>query len=124
MVALKELVPAPSAIISGHEIEELEHTAPQLQAGRLLERAINHYDGAAELIERSIDRWRGKIAMEGRLNAVFTTAMNANDLRVRAAGHHRRALAQRAAAPCVRHSIIRRRFFGGWIEDSPVTLPA
>lgn len=80
-----EPVPASPAVISGHEVDELERLPPQAQAERLLERAVNHYDGAAELIEERIDGWRGKLAMEGRLNAVFTTAMNANDLRVRAA---------------------------------------
>ena len=81
-----EPVPASPAVISGHEVKELQALAPQAQAERLLERAINHYDGAATMIAKNIDGWRGKIAMEGTLNGLFLTAMNANDLRVRAAG--------------------------------------
>jgi len=81
-----EPVSASPARISGHEVQELETLAPQAQAERLLERAINHYDGAAALIAEGVDGWRGKITMEGRLNGLFETALNANDLRVRAAG--------------------------------------
>jgi hypothetical protein len=78
-------VAASPAVISGHEVEEIETLEPQAQAERLLERAINHYDGAAARIARSVDGWRGKITMDGRLNGLFMTALNANDLRVRAA---------------------------------------
>jgi hypothetical protein len=78
-------VAASPAVISGHEVEEIETLEPQAQAERLLERAINHYDGAAARIAGSVDGWRGKITMEGRLNGLFMTALNANDLRVRAA---------------------------------------
>jgi HEAT repeat protein len=81
-----EPVAASPAIISGHEVQEIEALGPQEQAERLLERAINHYDGAAALIASSVDGWRGKITMEGRLSGLFMTALNANDLRVRAAG--------------------------------------
>ncbi len=79
-------VAASPAIMSTHEFDELESLPPQAQAERLLERAINHYDGASSMIAKRIDGWRGKIAMEGTLNGLFMTAMNANDLRVRAAG--------------------------------------
>jgi hypothetical protein len=78
-------VPASPSILSGHEVQAIESASPQAQAERLLERAINHYDGATDLIAKNIDGWRGKIAMEGALNGLFTTALNANDLRVRAA---------------------------------------
>jgi hypothetical protein len=81
-----EPVAASPAVISGHEVEQIETLEPQAKAERLLERAINHYDGAAALIASHVDGWRGKIAMEGRLNDLFMTALNANDLRVRAAG--------------------------------------
>jgi hypothetical protein len=80
-----EPVSASPAFISGHEVQEIETLEPQAQAERLLERAINHYDGAAGRIASSVDGWRGKISMEGRLNGLFMTALNANDLRVRAA---------------------------------------
>ena len=78
-------VPASPAVLSAHEVDEIDGLPPQAQAERLLERAINHYDGASDLIAKHIDGWRGKIAMEGSLNGLFMTALDANDLRVRAA---------------------------------------
>jgi HEAT repeat protein len=78
-------IPASPAVISSHDVDALDSLPPQAQAERLLERAINHYDGAAALIAKSIDGWRGKIAMEGALNGLFMTALDSNDLRVRAA---------------------------------------
>jgi len=59
---------------------------PQSQAELLLERSINHYSGANEQIAARVDRWRGDITMEGRLNQLFITAINSDDLTVRVAG--------------------------------------
>ena len=78
-------IAASPAIISEHEIEELGTLAAQAQAERLLERTLNHYSGAAGLLEAKVDEWVGKIAMEGTLSSLYMTALNANDLRVRAA---------------------------------------
>lgn len=58
---------------------------PQQQAERLLERATNHYEGAAEWIEKKADSWRGSLELAGSLNTLITSALNSNDLRVRAA---------------------------------------
>jgi len=77
--------PASPAILSEHEIEGLDRTTPQVQAQLLLERAINHYDGATSQIAARVDRWRGKIKLDSSLNNLFMTALNSNDLRVRAA---------------------------------------
>jgi HEAT repeat protein len=78
-------IPASPAVMSEHEIQELDALEPQAQAERLLERAINHYRGAAALITKHVDRWRGEIALDGPLEGLYMTALNANDLRVRAA---------------------------------------
>ena len=51
----------------------------------LLERSINHYTGANDYIARRVDRWRGKITLNDRLNSLFMMAINSDDLRVRAA---------------------------------------
>ena len=80
-----EPVTAGPANLSEHEIEGLDQLPPQVQAQRLLERAINHYAGAAEQIEKRVDGWRGKIHEDQRLWALVTAALNSNDLRVRAA---------------------------------------
>ncbi len=80
-----EPVLASFPVISEHEIEELRGAPPQTQAERLLERAVNGYRGAAELIEAELPAWHGRIEMRGRLDALFRTAINSSNLRVRAA---------------------------------------
>jgi HEAT repeats len=86
LIQLKsEPLPASSTKLSTHEIEELAPARPQQQAERLLERAINHYDGAIELIAKDVDNWYGQLDLHGQLSALLTTALNSNDLRVRAA---------------------------------------
>jgi HEAT repeat protein len=58
---------------------------PQNQAQLLLERSINHYHGANDQIVERVDRWRGRIKLDQSLNSLFMTALNSDDLRVRAA---------------------------------------
>ena len=71
--------------LSDHEIEEIANLPAQMQAERLLERAINHYAGALELIGTSVDKWFGQLELQGQLSSLLTTALNSNDLHVRAA---------------------------------------
>ena len=80
----KPVVASPP-LLSEHEVQELDHMTPQQQAELLLERAINHYEGATEWIDKRVDSWRGSLQMKGQLNTLFTSAINSNDLRVRAA---------------------------------------
>jgi hypothetical protein len=77
--------PASAAVLSEHEIEVLDRMSPQSQAELLLERSINHYRGANDQIEARMERWVGKIKLNTRLHNLFTTALNSDDLRVRAA---------------------------------------
>jgi HEAT repeat protein len=76
---------ASPAKLSDHEIEEIAALPIQQQAERLLERAINHYDGALELIGKSVDSWYGQLELQGQLSSLLTTALNSNDLQVRGA---------------------------------------
>lgn len=78
-------VPASANVLSEHEIEQLDRMSPQAQAGLLLERSINHYKGANEQIAARVEQWRGKLNMDGQLHNLFATALNSDDLRVRAA---------------------------------------
>jgi hypothetical protein len=78
--------PASANVLSEHETEALDAMPVQGQAELLLERSINHYAGAADQIASRVRRWRGKIALSPRLNNLFVTAINSDDLRVRAAG--------------------------------------
>jgi HEAT repeat protein len=77
---------ASATVLSEHEIAALDSTTPQQQAELLLERSINHYRGANTQIEARVDGWRGKITLSPRLNNLFITAINSDDLVVRAAG--------------------------------------
>ena len=78
-------VAASPPLLSEHEIQALEQMTPQAQAERLLERAINHYEGATEWIDKKVDSWYGSLQLDGPLNTLLTSAFNSNDLRVRAA---------------------------------------
>jgi len=78
-------VPASASVLSEHEIEQLDRMSPQAQAMLLLERSINHYKGANDQIVARVQQWPGKLKMDGRLNNLFVTALNSDDLRVRAA---------------------------------------
>jgi len=77
--------PSSAAVLSEHEIEVLDTMGPQSQAELLLERSINHYQGANDQIAARVDVWRGQVLLNERLRNLFTTALNSDDLRVRAA---------------------------------------
>lgn len=77
--------PASASVLSEHEIEVLDSMSPQHQAELLLERSINHYRGATQQIAARVDGWRGRLKLDDRLNHLFVTALNSDDLRVRAA---------------------------------------
>src|SRR4029078_705497 len=78
--------PASAGVLSEHETAVLGSMPPQHQAELLLARAINHYAGANDEIARRVERWRGKISLDERLNHLFVTAINSDDLTVRVAG--------------------------------------
>jgi hypothetical protein len=77
--------PVSANVLSEHEIEALDQRTPQSQAELLLERSINHFRGANDFIAARVEGWRGKIKLDERLNNLFMTALNSDDLRVRAA---------------------------------------
>ncbi len=77
-------VAASSSKLSEHDLEEINAMAPQDQIKRLLEKAINHYKGAAEEISKRVDGWTGQIQSTPELETMTNTAYFASDLRVRA----------------------------------------
>jgi hypothetical protein len=79
----KPAPPSP-AILSRHEIERLSRDTPQNQAELLLERAVNHYEGAADEIAERVDGWHGHLQLSPQLSALITTGLNSSDLHVRA----------------------------------------
>jgi hypothetical protein len=82
----EQWTPASANVLSEHEIEALDGMPPQSQAELLLERSINHYRGANEQIAARVRGWRGRIELNPRLNQLFVTAINSDDLMVRVAG--------------------------------------
>ena len=76
---------ASASVLSEHETDVLDAMTPQQQAELLLERSINRYHGANAQIEARVDGWRGKITLNDRLNNLFLTGINSDDLTVRAA---------------------------------------
>ena len=78
--------PASSAVLSDHEIENLDGESPQRQAEILLQRAVNHYEGANDQIATRVEGWWGKLKFTPQFNSLITTALNSDDLQVRAAG--------------------------------------
>ncbi len=77
--------PSSANVLSEHELEALDGISAQQQAELLLERSINHFDGTNREIEARVERWRGRLKLDGRLHDLFLTALNSDDLRVRAA---------------------------------------
>ncbi|HYM22511.1 MAG TPA: HEAT repeat domain-containing protein [Vicinamibacterales bacterium] len=77
--------PASANVLSEHHLESLNGMPPQVQAEFLLERSINHYDGANGEIERRIPSWHGRIEPSDHFETLFRMAINSDDLRVRAA---------------------------------------
>ena len=81
-----ERTPASANVVSEHLLDDLDEMTPQNQAELLLELSINHYRGANEAIAARVKSWRGRIELNQRLNKLFVTAINSDDLTVRTAG--------------------------------------
>jgi hypothetical protein len=79
-------VPADHGKLSEHNTEWLQSQPAQVQAEFLLGAAVNHDQGATDLIAKRVDTWQGKIHKSQRLDDLEMTALYSNDLRVRAAG--------------------------------------
>jgi hypothetical protein len=77
--------PASANLLSKREIAGLDQMTPQDQATLLLERSVNHYRGANDQIAKRVSGWQGKVDLNGHLGSLFGTALNSDDLRVRAA---------------------------------------
>lgn len=83
--AAQRAQPTSAGVLSEHHMEVLDSMTPQAQAEFLIERAINRYQGATGQIAARAAGWRGKIALDERLNGLFMIALNSDDLGVRTA---------------------------------------
>jgi HEAT repeats len=71
--------------LSEHEREYILRLAPQKQAEELLTAAINHDEGATDLILQQLPTWQGRLRRTKHWTDLEMTALYSNDLRVRAA---------------------------------------
>ncbi|MBV9623612.1 MAG: HEAT repeat domain-containing protein [Acidobacteria bacterium] len=78
-------LPAANPKVSEHNLHWLKTQSPQAQMEFLLGAAINHDEGATDLIQDYIARWHGRLHRSQRWQDLETTALYSNDLRVRAA---------------------------------------
>ena len=79
------LVSAPQPRATDGDLEAISHLAPQQQAERLLELAIDRPDGSLSLIRRNLTSWRGHLEDSDRLFHLVLGALNSDDPRVRVA---------------------------------------
>ena len=80
-----EPVAATHSKLSEHVVEWLLTQPPQVQMEELVQDAINHDQGATEMIEKMVEGWRGHLKSTKKWQALEMTALYSNDLRVRAA---------------------------------------
>lgn len=78
-------IPPDHSKLSEHNIEWVKTQPPQVQMEFLLGAAINHDQGATDLIAKYVEGWHGKLRRTQRWQDLETTALYSNDLRVRAA---------------------------------------
>lgn len=78
-------LPASPPRLSEHILEELAGMEAQKQAEVLMQRSVNHYEGAVEQVAIRVEQWRGQLTLSPQFSALLMTAINSNDLRVRAA---------------------------------------
>jgi HEAT repeats len=80
-----ELVSTPQLASKDISSEEISHLAPQQQAERLLELAIQQPDPSLSLIHRNLTSWRGHLEDSDRLFHLVMEALKSDDPRVRVA---------------------------------------
>jgi len=85
-ISAQDRTPRASAqVLSEHHLESLTSMTPQEQAEFLLERAINHYQGATDELVARAPSWLGRVKSTERLESLFRMAINSDDMRVRTA---------------------------------------
>ena len=82
---LRSLVPASNPGATNADVEAINHLAPQQQAERLLELAVNRPDQFLGLIHKNLDSWRGHLENTDQLFHLVLAALDSNDPRVRVA---------------------------------------
>ncbi len=78
-------VAAAKPVLSEHEREWIAQQDPQTQMEELMRDAINHDEGATQMIAERLPSWKGHLNNSKNWNDLMMTALYSNDLRVRAA---------------------------------------
>src|SRR5260370_16712193 len=78
-------MPASTPSATNADMEAISHLAPQQQAERLLELAVQRPDQALGLIHKNLDSWRGHLEDTDQLFHLVLAALDSNDPRVRVA---------------------------------------
>jgi len=79
------LVAAPDPHRKDAELEEISHLAPQQQAERLLQLAMEQPDASLGMIHRNLSVWRGHLEETDQLFHLVLGALESDDPRVRIA---------------------------------------
>lgn len=79
------LVSASKPSSTNMDAEELVHLAPQQQAERLLDLAIQRHENSLDLIQQKLESWRGRLENTDRLFHLVLSALDSDDPRVRTA---------------------------------------
>lgn len=79
------LVATPDPHRKEAEVEEISHLAPQQQAERLLQLAMEQPDLSLGLIRRNLSAWRGHLEETDQLFHLVLAALDSDDPRVRVA---------------------------------------
>ncbi len=78
-------MPASTPSATNADMEAISRLAPQQQAERLLELAIQRPDQSLGLIHKNLDSWRGHLEDTDQLFHLVLAALDSNDPRVRVA---------------------------------------
>jgi len=68
---------------SDQELQTLKSLPPQQQAEQMMMDAVNHYEGATDMVMQRVDGWRGQIKKTDNWDVVEQAARYSSDLRVR-----------------------------------------
>jgi hypothetical protein len=68
---------------SDQELLNLKSLPPQQQVEQMMMDAVNHYEGATDMVMQRVDGWRGQIKKSQNWDVVEQSARYSSDLRVR-----------------------------------------
>jgi len=104
--------------ISDNWVEHLSQLPPQSQTEALTEQAVRNRPQAAEILSQRVAQWKGKITLSPRLSGLLQSAVNSNDLTVRASALDTYLVAYNIPTNSAGAAIIQKR-----IQTEPAARP-